>query len=394
MTAQRVAAAVSFRAMGFPTVHEDELDGEGLELPIRFQRGEPGARPGIDLAELEGMPIPEVRVPITCIDYSDDRVETRHITDKDFEEFIKSRREPWVKVRWINVDGLNDPAGDPRAGDQVRLPSARDRRPDVDRPEAEARRLHRGRRTPAVPLPHRADDPARRQEARERADQHVRRASRSSSPSRRRPGDIWDPIRARIEKPGSRLREHDASYLAYTLLDAIVDHCFPVLEHYGDHLEELEDLVLDRPDRHTISDIHEVKRQLLLLRRAVWPMREVVNAMQREPHECMSDTTRTYLRDVYDHIIQIMDIIETYREVGTSLTETYMTSMSNRLSEVMKVLTIIGTIFIPLTFLAGVYGMNMPIPENHYAISYPIFWGVCIVLAGGMLKWFRKRGWL
>ena len=123
-------------------------------------------------------------------------------------------------------------------------------------------------------------------------------------------------------------------------------------------------------------------------------MREVINCMQREPHECMSDTTRTYLRDVYDHIIQIMDIIETYREVGTSLTETYMTSMSNRLSEVMKVLTIIGTIFIPLTFLAGVYGMNMPIPENQHVISYPIFSGVASVLAGGMLMWFRKRNWL
>jgi magnesium transporter len=108
----------------------------------------------------------------------------------------------------------------------------------------------------------------------------------------------------------------------------------------------------------------------------------------------MSDTTRTYLRDVYDHLIQIMDIMETYREVGTSLTETYMTSMSNRLSEVMKVLTIIGTIFIPLTFLAGVYGMNMAIPENHWAGSYPLFWTVCIVLAGGMLYWFRKRSWL
>jgi magnesium transporter len=208
------------------------------------------------------------------------------------------------------------------------------------------------------------------------------------------PGDIWDPIRERIEKPGSRLREQDASYLAYTLLDAIVDHCFPVLEYYGDRLEELEDEVLSRPSRDTITQIHGVKRELLLLRRAVWPMREVVNGMQREPHEAMNDTTRTYLRDVYDHLVQIMDIIETYREVGTSLTETYMTSMSNRLSEVMKVLTVIGTIFIPLTFLAGVYGMNMPIPENHYAISYPIFWGVCLAIGGGMLMWFRKRNWL
>ena len=379
--------------MGYPTVHEDELDGEGLELPIRFQRGEPGARPGIDLAELEGMPIPEVRVPITCIDYSEDRVETRHITDKDFEEFIKSRREPWVKVRWINVDGLNDPATiralaikygfHPLAIEDL---MSTGQRPKLESYTAE------GGRPPYLFLIVRM---IQLNEGKLEAEQISMFVGRQIVVTiQESPGDIWDPIRARIEKPASRLRELDASYLAYTLLDAIVDHCFPVLEHYGDHLEELEDLVLDRPDRHTIADIHEVKRHLLLLRRAVWPMREVVNAMQREPHECMSDTTRTYLRDVYDHIIQIMDIIETYREVGTSLTETYMTSMSNRLSEVMKVLTIIGTIFIPLTFLAGVYGMNMPIPENHYAISYPIFWGVCIVLAGGMLTWFRKRGWL
>ena len=173
-----------------------------------------------------------------------------------------------------------------------------------------------------------------------------------------------------------------------------MDHCFPVLEHYGDRLEELEDLVLDQPTRGTINEIHKIKRELLLLRRAVWPMREVVNTMQREPHECMSEITRTYMRDVYDHLIQIMDIIETYREVGTSLTETYMTSMSNRLSEVMKVLTIIGTIFIPLTFLAGVYGMNMPIPENQSPMAYPVFWILCLMLAGGMVYWFRKRGWL
>ena len=379
--------------MGYPTVHEDELDGEGLELPIRFQRGEPGARPGIDLAELEGMPIPEVRVPITCIDYSEDRVETRHITDKDFEEFIKSRREPWVKVRWINVDGLNDPAAiralaikygfHPLAIEDL---MSTGQRPKLEGYTAE------GGRPPYLFLIVKMIQLVDKKLESEQISMFV--GKQIVVTIQESPGDIWDPIRARIEKPGSRLREHDASYLAYTLLDAIVDHCFPVLEHYGDHLEELEDLVLDRPDRHTISDIHEVKRHLLLLRRAVWPMREVINSMQREPHECMSDTTRTYLRDVYDHLIQIMDIIETYREVGTSLTETYMTSMSNRLSEVMKVLTIIGTIFIPLTFLAGVYGMNMPIPENKYAISYPIFWGVCIVIALLMLKMFRKRGWL
>ena len=381
-------APVSFRAMGFPTVRDEELDGEGLELPTRFQKGEPGARPGIDLAELEAMPICEA--PVTCIDYSSDRVEKRRITN--FEEFILSRREPWVKVRWINVDGL-DPAGiralaikygfHPLAIEDV---MSTDQRPKLEPYTAE------GDRPPYLFLIVRMIELFERKLEAEQISMFV--GKQIVVTIQETPGDIWDPIRERIEKTGSRLREQDASYLAYTLLDAIVDHCFPVLEYYGDRLEELEDDVLSRPSRETITQIHDVKRELLLLRRAVWPMREVVNAIQREPHEAMNDTTRTYLRDVYDHLIQIMDIIETYREVGTSLTETYMTSMSNRLTEVMKVLTIIGTIFIPLTFLAGVYGMNMPIPENHYAISYPIFWGVCIAIGGGMLVWFRKRGWL
>ena len=374
--------------MGFPTVRDEELDGEGLELPTRFLKGEPGARPGIDLAELEAMP--KCEAPVTCIDYSADRVEKRRITN--FEEFITSRREPWVKVRWINIDGL-DPAGiralsikygfHPLAIEDV---MSTDQRPKLEPYTAE------GGRPPYLFLIVRMIQLFDNTLEAEQISMFV--GKQIVVTIQETPGDIWDPIRDRIEKTGSRLREQDASYLAYTLLDAIVDHCFPVLEYYGDRLEELEDEVLARPSRETITQIHAVKRELLLLRRAVWPMREVVNAMQREPHEAMNDTTRTYLRDVYDHLIQIMDIIETYREVGTSLTETYMTSMSNRLSEVMKVLTVIGTIFIPLTFLAGVYGMNMPIPENHYAISYPIFWGVCLAIGGGMLMWFRKRGWL
>jgi magnesium transporter len=131
----------------------------------------------------------------------------------------------------------------------------------------------------------------------------------------------------------------------------------------------------------------------VVLRRAVWPMRDLVHQLQREPHECLSDVTRTYLRDVYDHLVQLIDLVETYREIATGLTETYMSAVSNRMNEVMKTLTIISTIFVPLTFVAGVYGMNMPIPENHYAITYPLFWLFVVSVAGGMLLWFRRRGW-
>ncbi len=369
----------------------DSREGEGLELPTRFRRGKPGARPGVAISDLETMPAPAVRVPITCIDYAPDRVEKHRITD--FDAFIKSRREAWVKVRWINIDGLNDPETIRALAIKYGL-----------HPLAIEDMMTTGLRPKLEPYPAQDGRPPHLfliirmvqlvDEALDSQQVSLFVEGETVLTFQEQPGDIWDPIRERIDKSGSRLRELDASFLAYALIDSIVDHCFPVLEHYGDRLEELEDLVLDRPDRGTINEIHKVKRELLLLRRAIWPMREVVNTMHREPHECLSDVTRTYLRDVYDHLIQIMDIIETYREVGTSLTETYMTSMSNRLSEVMKVLTIIGTIFIPLTFLAGVYGMNMAIPEIHWPMAYPAFWGICAVLAGAMIYWFRKRDWL
>ncbi len=373
-----------------PPSGDPGLAGSVIERPARGRRSRPGARPGVDAADLAQMPLPSVRVPITCIDYAPERFEVHHITD--FEAFITSRRPDWVKVRWINVDGL-DPGAIRALAIKYGLHSLaiEDVMSTTQRPKLEAYEAGEGR-PPHLFLIVRMLQLEGEHLDSEQISMFVEHELVITI--QEDPGDIWDPIRKRIEASSSRLRQQDSSYLAYALIDAIVDYCFPVLEHYGTRLEDLEDVILDRPDRGTISEVHTLKRELLQVRRAVWPMREVVNGMQREPHECISETTRVYLRDAYDHLIQIMDIVETYREVATSLTETYMTSMSNRLAEVMKVLTIIGTIFIPLTFLAGVYGMNMPIPENHWAVSYPIFWGVCVVVAGGMVYWFRKRQWL
>ncbi len=205
---------------------------------------------------------------------------------------------------------------------------------------------------------------------------------------------MWNPIRQRISMEGSRLRQNDVSFLFYALLDAVVDQCFPILEFYSDQLEDLEDRILRKPTRATIHRIHAVKRELLLLRRAAWPMREMINNLQREPHPCLSDVTRTYLRDVYDHGVQILELVETYRELASGLLETYMSALSIRMNEIMKVLTIMGTIFIPLTFLAGVYGMNVPIPGSKSEWTFLLFWCVCIVTAGGMLMLFKRRGWL
>ncbi len=329
---------------------------------------------------------------ITCIDYGPDRVETREVSD--LPAFLAQHRPGWCNVRWINVDGLADQGAIHALADKYRL-----------HPLAVEDLSHVGQRPKVEAYPGSEQYQARlfilvRMIQARGARLHDEQVCiflghHTVLTFQEAPGDVWQPIRQRLQTAGSRLRTNDASFLVYALVDAVIDQCFPILEHYGDRLEDLEDRVLAQPGRRTIHHIHQIKRELLLLRRAIWPLREVVNTLCREPHECLSDTTRTYLRDVYDHTIQVIDILETYREVASGLTETYMTSMSNHLNEIMKVLTIIGTIFIPLTFLAGVYGMNFhDMPELSQAWAYPMFWVICLVMAGGMILWFKRRGWL
>ncbi len=212
---------------------------------------------------------------------------------------------------------------------------------------------------------------------------------------REAPSNVWDHVRQRLRTRGSQLRNHDASFLVHSLLDAIVDQCFPILEHYGDQMAAIETLLLDSPQRDTNQRINVIKQDLLLVRSVMWPMREMVALLQREPHECISDDTRIYLRDLYDHVVQIIEINEIYRERASDLTDSYMSAVSNRMNQIMKVLTIIGTIFIPLTFLAGVYGMNFRyIPELEQPWAYPVFWIICLIVGGAMLALFRRNEWL
>ena len=209
-----------------------------------------------------------------------------------------------------------------------------------------------------------------------------------------RRSDAFDSVRRRVQTRGSQLRENDVSFLLYALLDTIVDSYFPMLEKCDAQIEDLEEELLSSPGRRTLEQVHLTRRDLLTLRRAAWPMRELIAQLLREKHECLSEATRHYFRDIYDHCVQIIDLIENYREIAAALTETYMSVVSSRLNEVMKVLTVIGTVFLPLTFLAGVYGMNMPIPENQWWFSYPMFWLMCTGIAAAMIAWFRKRGWI
>lgn len=209
------------------------------------------------------------------------------------------------------------------------------------------------------------------------------------------PGDCFDPVRERIRRKRGRIRSSSPDYLAYALLDAIIDNYFPVLEAYGEKLEVMEDDIVRRPDPRMVPAIHALRRDLLAMRRAVWPLREAVNSLVRDESPRFAPETRLYLRDCYDHVIQILEVIETYREVTSALMETYLSSISNRMNEVMKVLTIISTIFIPLSFVASVYGMNfVHFPELQWRWGYPLVLLVMAGVASGLLLFFRRRGWL
>jgi magnesium transporter len=365
---------------------------KGLRLPRRFKKAKPGSAPGLEPRDLSALPSTPGGARITCIDYSPDNVQVEEV--KKLASFIGGHRPDWSVVRWINVDGLSDLSVVQALAEKYHLhPLAIE---DVlhvpQRPKVQA---YEGDGTYQARLFVIAREMKLREGFLQTDQISIFVGHNTVLTFQETPGDVWDPLRQRIKTAGSQVRRADASFLAYSLLDAIVDEGFPILEHFGDRLEELEDRVLQRPSPDTIQEIHRVKRELLLLRRAMWPMREVLQKMQRDPHECFSEMTRTYVRDLYDHAVQIIDIIETYREVATGLTETYMSALSNRMNEIMKVLTIMGTIFIPLTFLAGVYGMNFHhFPELEWPYAYPLFWVICFATAGAMVAWFRRRGWL
>lgn len=215
-----------------------------------------------------------------------------------------------------------------------------------------------------------------------------------------RPGDCLEAIRERIRKKGGRIRDAGYDYLVYAILDAIVDSYFPLLEAYGERLETLEDEILLHPQVDTVARIHSIKRDLLTLRRAMWPQRETFNALLRGENSVLTNETHLYMRDCYDHAVQILDLLETYRELGSDLIDMYLSMVSNRTNEIMRVLTVISLIFIPLTFIAGVYGMNFDtespwnMPELKWYAGYPLALVLMLAVALGQLIYFRRRGWL
>jgi len=212
--------------------------------------------------------------------------------------------------------------------------------------------------------------------------------------------DCFDPVRDRIRYNRGQIRNKQSDYLAYSLLDAIVDGFFPILEAYGEHIEDLEDEVIFRPTRQTVQKIYQVRRDLMTLRRSIWPQRNAINELMREDNDLISKEVKVYLHDCYDHAVQVLDIVETYRELTSTLMDVYLSSVSNRMNEVMKTLTVISSIFIPLTFIAGVYGMNFNpatspwnMPELNAYWGYPLCWLVMLLMAGGLTVYFWRQGW-
>jgi len=214
--------------------------------------------------------------------------------------------------------------------------------------------------------------------------------------------DPFEAVRKRLQAHAGKLREHKEDYLLYALLDLTIDQGFPVLERLGERVEALEDELLGTPDKGTLARLHALRRETLLLRRLLWPQREVVNGLLREEHPLIQESTKVYVRDCYDHAVQIIDLLETYREVITGLVDVYLSSVSNRLNETMRVLTVIATVFIPLTFITGVYGMNFgsnshspwAMPELQWYYGYPALWVLMIGAAAGLLWYFKRKGWV
>ncbi|UCH19544.1 MAG: magnesium/cobalt transporter CorA [Deltaproteobacteria bacterium] len=208
-------------------------------------------------------------------------------------------------------------------------------------------------------------------------------------------GDVFDPVRQRIRKGKGRIRKNGTDYLAYALIDTVVDHYFKVFEEIGEKIEELQEQVLEKPSPELLQSIQNLKREMIFIRKSIWPLREIISGLLRSESALIKEDILPYLRDVYDHTIQVIDTAETFRDMLSGMLDIYLSSLSNKMNEVMKVLTIMATIFIPLTFIAGIYGMNFEfMPELKWHWSYPVLWIILITIFVAMVFWFRRKKWL
>ena len=339
----------------------------------------PGAAPGSVVASPEE-PKPVIRV----IAYSNgDLVDKTVDSLKDLEELTESHA-----VTWINVDGLGDADVIYALGDMFGL--HRLALEDVvnvhQRPKVEDYGDH-------LFIVARMVD-ASEQLQTEQISFFVGKTFVLTF-QEGKPGDCLEPVRRRIRKSSGHIRYRGTDYLAYSLLDSIIDHYFPVVESYGEQLDVLDDQLINTRGDASIAAIHRFRSELLVLRRAVRPHREAINELLRDSHELITDETRLFLRDCYDHTIQLGEAIDTYRETCSDLRDFHLAAVGSRTNDVMKTLTIIATIFIPLGFIAGLYGMNFDhMPELHWKYGYPFSLGLMGSVVTSLMFWFSHKGWL
>jgi magnesium transporter len=326
------------------------------------------------------------KVKITIIDFDEERYEERDVAT--CKQCLPYKDTP--TVTWINVDGIHDAEVIREIGDNYGLhPLLQEDVMNAEqRPKTEdfgecvfvvLKMLYQDEKSGAINV----------------EQVSIVFGSNFVISFQERTGDVFNVIRQRIREGKGRVRQMGADYLAYALIDATVDGYFLILERIGDEISELEEGLVSDPRSQTLQAIHDLKTEMIFLRRSVWPLREVVHALERKDSPLVKESTVIFLRDVYDHTIQVIDTIETYRDMISSMRDTYLSSMSNRMNEVMKVLTIFASIFIPLTFFAGIYGMNFKyMPELEWRWSYPVLLCALVGMGLSMLAFFKRRKWL
>jgi len=323
---------------------------------------------------------------LTLIDYNEESIEEREIDSVDAcIPFIKKD-----SVTWINVDGLHQVNIIKTLGDHLKIhPLIQEDIVHMDqRPKMEDMDAYLFMVLKMIMI-----DPSAKELESEQVSLIV--GQRFVISFQERQGDVFEGIRERIRNTHGRIRRMEADYLAYSLLDAIVDQYFVILETVGDEIESMEDEVMENPTPNTLQHLHQLKRKMLFLRKSIWPMREMISALERSESKLIQKRVHPFLRDLYDHAIQIIDMLETLRDMNSGMFDMYLSSVSNRMNEVMKVLTIIATIFIPLTFIAGIYGMNFEhIPELKWRFGYAGFWIVTACIATIMVVFFKRKKWL
>jgi len=344
----------------------------------------PGTQPGVLAAHAEAGDTP---VRATAFLYDAGGCEERTVSPAE----IPSLSPPEGGVLWLDVSGLSDPSAVRAIGDRFGIhPLALE---DVLNVPQRSKVEWYGDCLLVVLREVRYPDPP------EQVSFFL--ADRVVVSFQERPGDAFEPVRERLRQGKGRIRAEEADFLLYSLCDAVLDAFFPTLERLGDEVEEMEERLLVSPVPETFVAIRRLKRALLEVRHAVWPARDALNLLLIEEHALIRPGTKVFFRDCYDHTIQLMDMVETFREMASGLVDEYMSAVSNRMNEIMKVLTVVATIFIPLTFIVGLYGMNFDtkaspynMPELSWAYGYPALLLLMAAVAGGMLYYFRRKKWI